>query len=490
MISVSGPGFPVFTALVAAVWYRLPQNRRWAAMLAASAVFYLALDVPGFFVLLASAWAVWQCAKRMQNAGNGGRWCALGLAAALAPLALKYAGPLAGFVNAVFGVRLWAGRGLLVPLGLSYFTLQLAGYLLDVRAGKIEPEPRFARLLCYALFFLSITQGPFNRYGDIMPQLDSIPACSGARVWRGAQRMAWGYFKKLAVAERAAVVVNAAFADPARYDTSQLLFAALMFAVQLYADFSGYTDIVLGAGEILGLTLPENFRQPYLANSIADFWSRWHISLSGWLQEYVFEPLAWGDWARRLPLVGRFYTAPPMLTSLMVTFLISGLWHGTGLQFVVWGLLNGFYQVVSAWTRRPRKRMWKRLGVGPKNRLRAAWQVVFVFALVTAGYVFFRAENLPAAVRYFACMVRSPGTKVFGSYWELGLTSRLELVVLLLGTAMVAAVDILHERGVHLRDRLAAAPAPLRWAAYEAALFAFLFMGRFLSTGGFLYARF
>ncbi len=486
MFSVSGPGFPVFVAAVAAVWYRLPQNRRWTAMLAASTVFYLALDVPGFFVLLASAWAVWQCAKRAASR----RWFRLGLAAALGPLALKYVPPLAEAAAALFGVRLWSGQGLLIPLGLAYFTLQLTGYLLDVRAGRIAPEPRFARLLCYTLFFLSITQGPFNHYGDLMPQLDSAPACSGARVWRGAQRMAWGYFKKLAVAERAAVVVNAAFADPARFDTSQLLFAAVMFSVQLYADFSGYTDIVLGAGEMLGLALPENFRQPYLARTIGEFWERWHISLSAWLRDYVFEPLAWGGWAKRLPGVGRLCQGPPMLTSLMITFVLSGLWHGVGAQFLVWGALNGLYQVVSAWTRRPRKRLWKRLGVGKNSRLHTAWQIGFVFALVTAGYVFFRAPGVPAAWQYFACLVRNHGTRVFSSYWELGLTSRMEVVFLLAGTALLAAVDILHECGVHLRDRLAAAPLPLRWAVYEASLLAFLMMGRFLSTGGFLYARF
>lgn len=470
MISVSGPGFPVFIVLVAAVWYRLPQNRRWAAMLAASAMFYLALDVPGFFVLLASAWAVWQCAGRMQNTGGSRRWCALGLAAALAPLAFKYAGPLAGLVNAVFGLRLWAGQGLLVPLGLSYFTLQLAGYLLDVRAGKIAPEPCFARLLCYALFFLSITQGPFNRYDRLMPQLDSAPAYSGARVWRGAQRMAWGYFKKLAVAERCAVPVNAAFADPARYDTSQLLFAAVLYSVQLYADFSGYTDIVLGAGEILGLELPENFRQPFLAATVRELWARWHISLSQWLRDYVYIPLGG---SRR----GNVRRA----VNLIVTFLVSGVWHGAGGTFLVWGGLHGILQALEnhlPWRRSITK--WPARIVG----------IAGTFGIFVFTFTIFRAESLPAAWRYFACMVQNPGTRVFGSYWELGMTNRLELLLLLLGVTAVAAVDILHECGVHLRDRLDAAPAPLRWAVYQAALFAFLFMGRFLSTGGFLYARF
>ena len=175
-------------------------------------------------------------------------------------------------------------------LGIGYFSLQLISYLVDVRRGKQEPESQYARLLCFASFFLSITQGPFNRYDELMPQLDAAAPQPGQ--WqRGAQRCFWGYFKKLAVADRAALAVNAAFADPSAYDRSQLFLCAVLYVFQLYADFSGYTDIVLGAGEMLGLPLPENFRQPFLAATIRELWDRWHISLSRWLKDYVYIPL-------------------------------------------------------------------------------------------------------------------------------------------------------------------------------------------------------
>lgn len=470
MFAVSGPGFLLFLAALVPVWYRTPASRRWAVMLGASAVFYLSLDVYGFLLLLAAAWVVWQCARRVQSAGSGRGWLALGLLAALGPLALKYYGPLAAFAGSAFGLRLWAGEGLLIPLGLAYFTLQLTGYLLDVQAKRLAPEPRFARLLCYALFFLSITQGPFNRYDRLMPQLDRPVPYAAARLRRGAQRMAWGYFKKVAVAERAAVVVHDAFADPARYDTSQLLFAAVLYSVQLYADFSGYSDIVLGAGEMLGLALPENFRQPFLAATVRELWSRWHISLSQWLRDYVY-----------IPLGGSRRGSARRAVNLIATFLVSGIWHGAGGTFLVWGGLHGVLQALEnhlPWRKRIVKWPARMLGI-------AGTFCVFVFT-----FTIFRAESLAAAGQYFACLVRSPGTRVFRCYWELGLTSRLDLLLLLLGVALLAAVDILHECGLHLRDRLNAAPVPLRWAIYQAALFAFLFMGRFLSSGGFLYARF
>lgn len=456
MFAVTSPGFVLFMAVLTAVWYSLPAGRRWLAMLAAGAVFYLAMDVPGFFVLLASSAVVWYCAPR---AGRRG-WLALGLAAALGPLLLlKYSGML---VPAL--ADLWR------PAGVAYFSLQLTGYLLDVARGRLAPEPRFARLFCYASFFLSITQGPFNRYDRLMPQLDRPLAFDGRRLWRGAARAAWGYFKKYAVAERAAVVVAAAFADPTQFDRSQLIFGTVLFSLQLYADFSGYTDIVLGAGECLGLTLPENFRQPFLAANVHELWARWHISLSQWFRDYVY-----------IPLGGNRRGTARRDANLLVTFLVSGLWHGANWTFVVWGGLHGLVQAVEnhlPWRRRITQWPLRLVGI-------AGTFAVFVFT-----FTIFRADSLGDAWLYFASIVQNPGTSVFAEYWRLGLSSRLELVQLLAGLAILIGVDIVHECGVGLRDWIAARPAPLRWAMYEGALLLFLFMGRFLGGGSFLYARF
>lgn len=471
MVAVTSIGFPLFVAVLSLFWYRLPAPRRWWVMTAASAVFYLLLDARGLPLLMLCAAAVWQSALRLQK-GTG--WFVLGVAGALGPLLLlKYSGM---FIPAFSS--LWQ------PLGLSYFSLQLMGYLLDVKRGSFTAEKRYWRVFCYAGFFLSITQGPFNHYDALMPQLEQEQRFDGARIWRGMERMAWGYFKKYAIADRAAVVVNEAFLHPEKFDTSQLLFGAILFAFQLYADFSGYTDIVLGAGECLGLTLPENFRQPYLAQTIGDFWSRWHISLSGWLNEYVFEPLSWGSWANR------WMKGQPVLTSLMITFLISGLWHGAAWNFVVWGALNGLYQVVSAWTRKGRKRFWKKVGISVRNPVRRWWQRLVVFGCVVFGYVFFRATGIAEAFRYLHQMLTNPGNHVFSEYWLLGITSRLELLQLLFGVMLLVAVDLLHEKKISLRDWVAARPMPVRILSYEVCLLLFLFMGYFLGGGGFLYARF
>ena len=454
MIAVTSPGFVLFAALLAGLWYACPPPRRWQLLLGANLLFYAVLCPAALPVLAGSSFLVWWCGRRTAKKPV----FLAGLAAALLPLALlKY-------LPAALG---WQGT-LANALGIGYFTLQLVSYLCDVRRGRILPEEKYARLLCYASFFLSITQGPFNRYDALMPQLDRPTVWDTDRVWRGVQRSAWGYFKKLAVADRAAVVVDAVFANPAAFDRTQLLLGGVLFTVQLYADFSGYTDIVLGVGEVLGLPLPENFRQPFLAATIRELWDRWHISLSRWLKDYVY-----------IPLGGSRCSAARRDGNIIATFLVSGLWHGAGLTYLVWGFAHGALQALEnhlPW-RKAITRGWARL-VG----------VAGTFTLLLATFTVFRASSLANAAAYFGGILHNGGHKAFSNYWELGLTSRQEQLLLFFGLALVIAVDLAHERGIHFRDRLATAPRILRWAVYEGALFLFLFMGYFLGGGGFLYA--
>ena len=457
MIAVTSPGFVLFAALLAGLWYACPPPRRWQLLLGANLLFYAVLCPAALPVLLGSSFLVWWCGRRTAKKPV----FLAGLAAALLPLALlKY-------LPAALG---WQGT-LANALGIGYFTLQLVSYLCDVRRGRILPEEKYARLLCYASFFLSITQGPFNRYDALMPQLDRPTVWDTDRVWRGVQRSAWGYFKKLAVADRAAVVVDTVFANPAAFDRTQLLLGGVLFTVQLYADFSGYTDIVLGAGEMLGLPLPENFRQPFFSASVKELWARWHISLSQWFRDYVYIPLG----GNRKGIARRD-------ANLLLTFLVSGLWHGANWTFLVWGGLHGLCQVAEDHMPAPlRKR---------KSLPLRIVGVPLTFAIFVTTFTIFRASSLGNAAAYFAGILHNPGHEVFAQYWLLGLTSKLELLLLLLGIALLVLVDVLHECGLHLRAWVNAAPRPVRWAVYEFAIFAFLLMASFYSNTGFLYARF
>ena len=467
MLAVTSPGFVVFAAVLVGLWYLCAPARRWQLMLAASVVFYLSLDWQGFLALLVSAVLVWFCALRARGKTA---WFGAGLAAALAPLLLlKYYVAAAGGLAALWGLRLWQPE-LLQPLGLGYFSLQLISYLVDVRRAAIPAERSFARVLCYTSFFLSITQGPFNRYAELMPQLTAPVQWDGQRAWRGTLRCFWGYFKKAAVADRAAVVVSAAFANPASLDRTQLLLATVLYSFQLYADFSGYTDIVLGVGQVLGLSLPENFRQPFLSATIKELWSRWHISLSRWLRDYVYIPLG-GSRCSPLRRDG----------NLIATFLVSGLWHGAGLTYLLWGLLHGALQALEnhlPW-RRAITRGWARLA-----------GIAGTFSIFVFTFTIFRATSLANAWQYFSGILHNGGHKALSNYWELGLTTRQDQVLLFAGVAILIVADLLQERNISIPDRLAKAPKAVRWIAYEVMLFAFLFMGQFLGGGGFLYARY
>lgn len=463
MLTVGSFGFIVFAMLLAGLWRRTPQPHRWQLMLAASLVFYLSLDWQGCLLLCLMTLLVWQAALRLRT---GPGWFAVGLAGALVPLALFKLRPAVLLLGQAFSLRVW-DLPVLQVLGLGYFSLQLVSYLVDVRRGKLQPEPCYARLLCFSSFFLSLTQGPFNLYDELMPQLDAAAPQPGQ--WqRGAQRCFWGYFKKLAVADRAALAVNAAFANPTAYDRSQLLLCSILYAFQLYADFSGYTDIVLGAGEMLGLTMPENFRQPFLAASIHELWSRWHISLSRWLKDYVY-----------IPLGGSRCSTARRDANLIATFLVSGLWHGAGLTYLLWGFAHGALQALE------NHLPWRKAITRGKARLVG---VAGTFTVFWVTFTVFRASSLANAAAYFGGILCNAGHKAFSNYWELGLISRQELLLLFFGLALVIAVDLAHERGIHLRDRLAASPCAARWAVYEGSLFLFLFMGYFLGGGGFLYA--
>ena len=458
MFSVTSPGFVAFVAVLLALWYHAPARRRAGLLLAAGLLFDLVLAGPwGVVLLLGACTAVWWAARQLGGAHRR-IWLAVGLGAALGPLlVLKYTG------------MLWApAQGWWQPLGLAYYSLQLVSYLVDVWHGQ-PAEPRPERVWCFASFFLSMTQGPFNRYHRLMPQLET--ACPHrADFVQGMQRSAWGYFKKYAIAERCAVVVNAVFAQPLAYDRSQILLAMVLFAFQLYADFSAYTDIVLGVGQAMGLTLPENFRQPFLAATTQELWARWHISFSQWLRDYVY-----------IPLGGNRKGRARKDLNLLLTFAVSGLWHGAGLTYLVWGALFGLYQALEnhlPWRGKLRRGVPRAVGIAG------------TFALFVATFTIFRATSLQNAGQMFYGLLHNAGHAALSNYWSLGLTSRLEQLLLFAGVALLVLVDVLHENGVHLRQRLAARPWPVRLLVYEAALIAFLFMGRFMGGGGFLYARY
>lgn len=271
---------------------------------------------------------------------------------------------------------------LALPIGISFYIFQTISYLVDVYRGDTEAEQNFGLYAVYISFFPKVMQGPIERGEKLLPQLRAPRRFKYRQAAYGLKLMAWGYFKKLCLADGLAVYVNQVYGDVHSYTGLPLLLATLFFAIQLYCDFSGYTDIALGSAKILGINLTQNFKSPYFASSIKDFWGRWHISLSGWLRDYIYIPLGGNR-------VGRVRHA----LNIMITFLVSGLWHGASWTYVLWGGIHGGLQVID--------------GFFPWNQKKSPFQrnrelhfmlslvtVPVTFVLVCFAWIFFRAASI------------------------------------------------------------------------------------------------
>jgi D-alanyl-lipoteichoic acid acyltransferase DltB (MBOAT superfamily) len=460
MLFVDG-GFLPFLAVVVLAVRVTPATWRWATLLSASLLFYATFGAPTLLaVLMAEAVVAWGAGRAMARApGDEARARPLrrAIVALLAILVLVRL--------ATYGVGPWGARvGLGSALGVSYFTLQAIAYVVDVYMERL-PVAGLGHLASALAFFPKLVQGPIERGPGLLAQLRAPPTPGHDALRSAGLLFLVGLFKKAVVADRLAALVDPVYANPAGFGGWVPVLATYAFAFQLYFDFSGYTDMARATARALGLELGENFRAPYLAGSVSDFWRRWHISFSRWLLDYVFTPLQLA-WRRH----GRVGTA----AALLLTFTLSGLWHGTAWTFLVWGLLHGCYLAAEALWRKP-----PRPGpVGPAARFLG---VLVTFHLVTFAWVFFRAPTLGVAGALLASVLEpARGLDLLvgrlGPQW---------LVVTLLASLAPGLAGLARRHAVALQ--LARQP-PLRWAAVVALLLAIALLRQ--DAGTYLYAQF
>ncbi len=388
-MSLQSFGFFAFLLVTAAVYLHLPHKVQSPFLLAASLFFY-ALAMPRALpVLLGVAALTWACGLGIA-AGDGAHkraFLALGAVGSVAVLAFcKYNGAFADLSG-------W--RAVAMPLGISFYTFAALGYLFDVAAGACQPERSPLHYLLFLSLFATVTQGPICRAGQLLPQLRAEHRFDAARTVRALRLLALGLFKLVAVSDVLGVFVDAVFGAGAAYGGPVRVLAAVFYTLQLYFNFCGYSEVARAVGLLLGLILPENFKTPFFATNFSGFWSRWHISLSSWLQDYLFTPLAWADTGA---LFGGHLPAP---LCIFIVFFVSGLWHGNSWPFVVWGLWQ-------AACRLGEEALHCRLG---KPKKHAPAHIVWakragVFALWCFGMVFFRVGSgggtLADAGRYLA----------------------------------------------------------------------------------------
>lgn len=374
--------FAVFLPIIFILYWICPSKYRYLFLLAASFYFYMYMDPKYIFFLLGTVTVSYLLALALDSARDVFRkklYLFIGILALIGVLALlKYS----GFIIEIAGLPSPAIQFML-PVGISFYTFQTLGYLIDIYRGKYPAERHFGYYCLFVSFFPQILSGPIGRGDVLLPQLKKERTFDIYQASYGMKLMAVGYFKKLVVAGLLAPTVDKIYDNPESYVGLVYIIATFMFALQIYCDFSGYTDIAIGCAKLFGMELSENFKTPYFSRSIKEFWSRWHISLSTWFRDYLYIPLG----GNRVGKIRHCF-------NLMLTFLISGLWHGAGINYILWGGIHGFYQIIETISGKNKKGR-----EGKRNPLLNLFSVFLTFMAVCLAWVFFRADSVSHAWR-------------------------------------------------------------------------------------------
>lgn len=455
----------LFLPIVFLIYCAMGNRYRWLVLLLSSMVFYAALRVPYLLVVLVVVTTVTYCSGLVLDRTNNGRmrtmifWCGVG-ANILVLFGLKYLAFVIRSLNDIIG---YFQPGITVPLGsvlvaigVSFYVFQAVSYLADIYWEITRAEVHFGYFALYMMFFPKLLQGPIERSSDLLPQLRSEFVFSEENVRSGLLLFAVGLFKKVVIADRLGLYVNVVYGNVHAYSGLTLLCATYMYAVQIYFDFSGYTDMALGSARIFNIQLTQNFNAPYMATSIADFWRRWHISFSRWILDYVFKPLQF-QWRDR--------RQAGTAAALIITFLLSGLWHGAGWCFVAWGGLHGLYLTSSLYYRPVQKVIHQRLGL-ENTRMLQYWQRFVTFNMVCLAWIFFRSQTLDDAY-YIVTHLHGSIDGLRSFLLVHGDTDLLTLVMLLFGFLLVRVISTHSELG----RNFAHWPVWCRWSAYYALLF-------------------
>jgi len=374
------------------------ERARLSVLLAASLLFYAALNVPYLLVVLALitmvtyGFGIW-----IERAESPKTKCTVlwsGIAVNILVLVtMRYLPFLAQNITALstalsLGINVQPVKAF-VAIGVSFYVFQAISYLIDIYLEIEKPELNFGYFALYMSFFPKLLQGPIERSGDLLPQLKQTYKFDYDNLREGLLQFFWGLLKKVVIADQLAVMVNPVYDNVYAYKGLPLILATYYFALQIYFDFSGYSDMALGTARVFNIKLTQNFNNPYFSRSIADFWRRWHISFSRWILDYIFKPVqislrTWKTWGT--------------VSALIVTFLVSGLWHGASWTFVVWGLLHGFYLSCSVVYKPIQKTLHGYFNIRNDNPFLRIWQIFFTFNLTCFAWIFFRSNNIHDAI--------------------------------------------------------------------------------------------
>lgn len=489
-------GFLVFFPIVVVIYFLLPKRISYLWLLAASYYFYMGWNAKYALLLLVSTTITYVSGMLIQwlNDRHPDKICAKKWVVAgsfISNLAIlfffKYFNFTIESMNTVLRYidlpTINTSLDVLLPVGISFYTFQALGYTVDVYRGEIRAERNFFRYALFVSFFPQLVAGPIERSKNLLNQLQNPKSFSYERMCDGLMMMIWGYFLKLVIADRIAIFVDNMYGNVGVYDGRYLLLASVLFAVQIYCDFAGYSTIAIGAAEVMGFQLMDNFNSPYLSQSVAEFWRRWHISLSSWFKDYLYIPLG----GNRKGKVRKYI-------NIMIVFLVSGLWHGANWSYVVWGGLNGIYQVVGAIFTPVRNRIKKKLHLKKSPLPLMIIYMIVTFILVDFTWIFFRADNVQHAFAVIDSIFNMNNQVLLenGTLYDLGL-SRPNFIVLGVSLVILLAADICKYRGIKVRSVILNLNIVIRWAVIIAGILGILVFGIWgsgYSATNFIYFQF
>lgn len=502
--------FLVFVAIVIGAYYVTPIKGRWLVLLAASYAFYL-ISSPKTFVFLLSATVItflggWYIGA--QNAAHKSYLAAHKESlskeekkALKAKVQKKKRRMVALILICNFGVlaflkyfkvylELLADKlggiapdlGVLIPLGISFYTFQAAAYIIDLYRNKIEADRNILKFALFMSFFPQIIQGPIARYDHLAGQLYEGHAFSYTNLAHGMQLVLWGFLKKLVIADRVAILVNQVFEHYEGYSGVIVLVALLFYTIQIYADFSGGIDIARGVAQMMGIEMGHNFMRPYFSDSISEFWRRWHMSLSFWCRDYIFYSISlskfFGKMGKRLRSVfgDRIGKLFPVLVAQMATFLTIGLWHGAEFKYIAYGLYNGGIIILGLLLEPYLKKTVQALHINTAHKGWKAFQVLRTFSLIVIGRMFPKAVSFSAALSMYASIFQPCTASFVGTFFSLGLSGG-DFVVILLGCLVWFVISWKQEKGLRIRQSMDGMPVLLRWGILLAGFAAVLVLG-------------
>ncbi len=459
--------FALFLPIVFILYWLLPHKARWVLILAASYYFYMSWNAKYLVLILFTTGISYIAARLLENAKSRKLKKCICFGTAAACLGVLFFFKYFNFVSRSIASALKMFTiqvnpvllNLLLPVGISFYTFQTLSYVIDVYRGKISAERHFGYYAAFISFFPQLVAGPIERTSDLLPQIKAEHKFDYDQAAYGLKLMAWGYFKKIIIADTLSKYVSIVYDAPRKFSGFALILATLFFALQIYCDFSGYSDIAIGTAKLFGINLTANFKSPYFSQSIKEFWGRWHISLSSWFRDYVYIPLGGSR-------VGKTRHA----INLFITFLISGLWHGDNWTFVTWGVIHGIGQIVES-------------AIVPKEKLKSAGsglirplRQLIVFVFVSFAWIFFVSNSLNDAVYVLSNMftgVSSPAAYLRDGFTAIGMgrTVLQKLIVLIFLLALYDFVSLKKDVILEISKK----PKIVRWTLYIA--FIYLILG-------------